>query len=314
MKVSIYPDVPLPSGMRPAVTLGNFDGVHLGHQAIMEELKGRARARKAPSVAVTFEPHPISVLRPQSAPRRIHTAEQKQEILAGLGIDHLVVIPFTAEFSMMSPESFVRDVVVDKLRAAELVLGKDFRFGRERAGDLETLRAFGEVLDFAVRQVEGALYERELISSSRIRQTLAEGRADKAAAMLGRAYFVDGKVVKGDGRGRVIGFHTANLELSGSILVGDGVYVTTSRVMGQLHPGMSHIGSRPTFGVNSRAVETHLFDFSEDIYDHHLRLYFHERIRGTMAFAGVEELRRQLGADRDRVKEFFRDRGWKLVL
>ncbi len=314
MRVSTYPDVFLSTGARPAVTLGNFDGVHLGHRSIMNQLKDRARTRGAPSVAVTFEPQPISVLRPEAAPRRILTPEQKQEVLATVGIDHLVIIRFTAEFSRMNPEPFMRDILVDKLHAAELVLGTNFRFGRGRAGNLETLRSFGTSLGFAVIEVEPALHRGEMISSSRIRRTLTAGNVGDATAMLGRPYFVDGKVVKGDGRGRLIGFHTANLELDGTLLADDGVYVTSARLNDQLHQGMSHIGSRPTFGVDSRALETHLFDFSEEIYGEEIRLYFHERLRGTVAFNGLEELRQQLAVDREQAREFFRDRGPNLVL
>jgi riboflavin kinase/FMN adenylyltransferase len=314
MIVSVYPDVALPRGARPAVTLGNFDGVHRGHQAIMEKLKSRARELSAPSVAVTFEPHPVSVLRPEGAPGRIQTPEQKQETIATLGIDHLLVIPFTVEFSRKEPEEFVREVVVGKLRAAELILGSNFRFGHGRAGGLDTLRSFGRSLGFAVYEVEPALVEGEMISSSRVRRALNEGDAEKAAVMLGRPYFVDGEVVKGDGRGRLIGFHTANLDLTGSLLLDDGVYVTSARVGDHHHSGMSHIGRRPTFGLDSRTVETHLFDFSQEIYGAWLRLYFHHRIRGTRTFEGPEALRRQLSSDREAAARFFRDPGRTLVL
>jgi riboflavin kinase/FMN adenylyltransferase len=296
------------------VTLGNFDGVHIGHQAIMRKLKSRGRELAAPSVAVTFEPHPVSVLRPEGAPNRIQTPEQKQETIATFGIDHLLVIPFTIEFSRKDPEDFVREIVHGELRAAELVLGSNFRFGHGRAGDLETLRSFGRDLGFTVIEVEPALVEGEMISSSRVRQVLSEGDAGKAAAMLGRPYFVDGKVVKGDGRGRLIGFHTANLKVAASILLDDGVYVTHARIGDRRHAGMSHIGRRPTFGLDSRTVETHLFDFSRDIYGSWLRLYFHHRIRGTQAFEGLEALRRQLDSDREQAARFFRDPERNLML
>jgi riboflavin kinase/FMN adenylyltransferase len=314
MKVSTYPEISIPRDVRPVVTLGNFDGVHLGHQTIMKELKARARELETPSLAVTFEPHPISVLRREAAPRRIQTPEQKQETLASLGIELLLVIPFTMDFSMMEPELFVRDIIVGKLHAAELVLGTNFRFGRGRGGDLEMLRSFGRELDFTVLEVEPAIIEGEMISSSRVRGLLESGNAEKAAAMLGRPYFVDGQVVKGDGRGKRIGFQTANLDLTGPLLLDDGVYITSARVSDRLHEGMSHVGRRPTFGLDSRTVETHLFDFSEEIYGDRVRLYFHHRIRGTVAFRGAEELRRQLSADREQALEFFRDPGRNLVL
>jgi riboflavin kinase/FMN adenylyltransferase len=314
MKVSIYPDVSLPSGARPTVTLGNFDGVHRGHQSIMAVLKQRASELGSLSVAITFEPHPISVLRPEAAPRRIQTPEQKQEALGEVGIDHLLIVPFTIEFSKMGPEEFVRTVVVEKLHAAELVLGTNFRFGHGRAGDLDTLRALGRNADFIVREVDPAGFDEEMISSSRIRRVLANGDVRRAAEMLGRRYFVDGTVVRGDGRGRLIGFHTANLDLTGALLVDDGVYVTSARMADRELTGMSHVGSRPTFKLDSRTVETHLFDFSQEIYGEPLRLYFHERIRGTVTFEGPEELRKQLENDRERAREFFRDPERNLVL
>jgi riboflavin kinase/FMN adenylyltransferase len=314
MIISTYPEVLLPNEARPAVTLGNFDGVHVGHQAIMRTLRERARTLSAPSVAVTFEPHPMSVLRPQKAPSRIQTPEQKQETIATLGVDYLLIIPFTVGFSRKEPGEFIREVVVDKLRAEELVLGTNFRFGHSRAGDLGTLRRFGRELGFNVLEVEPALVDGEIISSSRVRWVLAKGDAEKAGAMLGRPYFVDGKVVKGDGRGRLIGFHTANLDLTGTLLLDEGVYVTSARVGDLHHRGMSHIGRRPTFGLDSRTVETHLFDFSEDIYGNWVRLYFHDRIRGTVAFEGPEGLRRQLASDRERALEFFRDSERNLML
>ncbi len=314
MKVSTYPDVSLPSGARPAVTLGNFDGVHRGHQSIMAELMERARDLGSVSVAITFEPHPISVLRPEAAPRRIQTPEQKQEALGEVGVDHLLIVPFTIEFSKMGPDEFVRTVVVEKLHAAELVLGSNFRFGHGRSGDLDTLRALGRDSDFVVREVEPAGFDEEMISSSRIRRVLANGDLRHAADMLGRPYFVDGEVVRGDGRGRLIGFHTANLDLTGALLVDDGVYVTSATLGDQVCRGMTHVGSRPTFGLDSRTVETHLFDFSKEIYGDSLRLYFHERIRGTVTFQGPEELRKQLEFDREQALEFFRGPGRNLML
>ena len=314
MRVSTYPEVALPPEARPVVTFGNFDGVHLGHQSIMEELRARSQALDAPSMVVTFEPHPISVLRPEAAPQRIQTPEQKQETLSRIGIEELIVVPFTPKFSKLEPQEFVRSVIVDKLRAAELVLGHNFRFGHGRVGDLDTLRAFGPKYGFVVHEVSPATAGKEMISSSRIRRALGDGEVERAASMLGRAYFVDGRVIKGDGRGRLIGFHTANLELTGSLLVNDGVYVTSVRVGDDVHQGMSHVGRRPTFGLDSHTVETHLFGFSEEIYGEWLRLYFHGRIRGTVRFEGPQELKQQLDSDRERAFEFFRDHGRNLVL
>jgi riboflavin kinase/FMN adenylyltransferase len=314
MKVCHYPNVDLPEGARPAVTLGNFDGVHLGHRKAMELLRERARALGAPAVAVTFEPHPVSVVRPDQAPKRILTPELKEEVLAELGIDYLVIIHFTAEFSRIEPEAFVEQVLVDTLHAAELVLGANFRFGRGRAGDLDALRALGERHGFVVHQIEAASHDGAIISSSRIRRSLAEGDVDEARLMLGRPYFLQGTVIEGDGRGRLMGFPTANVKVDGDVLVGDGVYVTDALVEGERRHGMTHVGRRPTFGLDERMVETHLFDFAREVYGVQARLYFHHRIRGTVAFDSAEALKARLEQDEAEARAFFRGHGRNLVL
>jgi riboflavin kinase/FMN adenylyltransferase len=307
MRISYYPEVDLREGARPAVTLGNFDGVHLGHQKAFALLRERAGDLRAPSVAVTFEPHPVSVLRPERAPKRILTPKQKQEVIDAQGIDHLVVIHFTKEFSLLTAEEFVDRVLVRKLRAAELVLGANFRFGRGREGDLESLRKLGAGLGFVVHQVEAARYKGEVLSSSRIRKSLEEGAVDEAKAMLGRPHFLDGEVVRGDGRGKLMGFPTANLKVDGDVIVADGVYVTEATVSGTTVSGMTHVGRRPTFGLEERTVETHLFDFDRDLYGARIRLRFHHRIRGTVKFSSAEALQEQLRRDRDEARRFLGD-------
>ena len=299
MRVSYYPDVDLRGSARPAVTLGNFDGVHLGHQRAFALLQERARALQAPSVAVTFEPHPVSVLRPDNSPKRILTPKLKQEVIAAQSIDHLVVIHFTREFSRITAEEFVSRVLVEKLQVAELVLGANFRFGHGREGDLQSLRNLGERFGFVVHQVEASEHEGEIISSSRIRRSLEEGAVEAAAAMLGRPHFFEGDVIRGDGRGKLMGFPTANLKVDGDVLVADGVYVTEATVADAVVPGMTHVGRRPTFGLEERTVETHLFDFDRNLYDARIRLHFHHRIRGTVKFSSAEALQEQLRLDRE---------------
>jgi len=304
MRVSYYPDVDLRGSARPAATLGNFDGVHLGHQRAFALLQERARVLQAPSVAVTFEPHPVSVLRPEHAPKRILTPKLKEELIAAHSIDHLVVIHFTREFSRITAEEFVSRVLVEKLQVAELVLGANFRFGHGREGDLESLRNLGARFGFVVDQVEAEAHEGEIISSSRIRRSLEEGAVDEAAAMLGRPYFFEGDVIRGDGRGKLMGFPTANLKVDGDVLVADGVYVTEATIGGETVPGMTHVGRRPTFGLEERSVETHLFDFDRDLYDARIRLHFHHRIRGTVKFSSAEALQEQLRLDREEAQGF----------
>ena len=314
MKVCYYPDVDLPDGARPCVSLGNFDGVHLGHQRAIGLLKTRAKEASVPCVALTFEPHPVSVLRPEHAPRRILTPELKQEVLAALGLNLLVVIHFTREFSRLTAESFVDEVLVGSLQASEIVLGSNFRFGRGRTGDLESLRALGEGRGFVVHEVEATIHKGEMISSSRIRRSLAAGGVDEACEMLGRPYFFDGSIVEGDGRGRLMGFPTANVNVEGEVLVEDGVYVTEARIGGERLQGMTHVGCRPTFGLDGRMVETHLFDFSREVYGEPIRLYFHQRVRGTLAFESADVLMRQLERDRDKARHFFDESRGNLLL
>ena len=306
MRVSYYPDVDLRGSARPAVTLGNFDGVHLGHRRAFALLRERAQALQAPSVAVTFEPHPVSVLRPDNAPKRILTPRLKQEMIAAQSIDHLVVIHFTREFSRITAAEFVSRVLVEKLQVAELVLGANFRFGHGREGDLESLRKLGERFGFVVHQVEAEGHGGEIISSSRIRRSLEEGAVEEAAAMLGGPYFLEGDVVRGDGRGKLMGFPTANLKIDGDVLVADGVYVTEATSAGATLPGMTHVGRRPTFGLEERTVETHLFDFDRDIYNERIRLHFHHRIRGTVKFSSADALMEQLRLDREEAQRFLR--------
>lgn len=313
MKIFSYPDVDLRFDDRPLATLGNFDGVHLGHQAAMALLRERASLSGSPSMVITFEPHPVSVLRPESAPKRLMTAEQKAEAIAAEGVDRLIIVRFSQEFSKMAPREFVADFLVGSLGVSELVLGGNFRFGTARSGDLATLRGFGAEFGFSVHEVSPSIVSGEMISSSRIRASILSGELDGAAAMLGRPYFVQGIVVAGDGRGRTIGFPTANLEVNGDVLVEDGVYVTSTEFEGQKHQSMTHLGHRPTFGVTERAIETHLLNFDANLYGKKLTLSFFDRIRGTVAFDSADALRNQLMRDQSQVRSYFAQTGRNLV-
>lgn len=318
MKVCYYPDVDLSDGARPVVTLGNFDGLHLGHQKAMALLRERARELDTQAVAVTFEPHPVSVLRPDMAPKRILSPKLKQEVIGQTGIDVLVVVHFTESFSQMEPDAFVEQVLIGKLRASEIVLGEDFHYGRDRGGNLDTLRLAGERFGFIVHRVQAYTHDGGVVSSTRIRQALASGDVDAARAMLGRPHFLEGVVERGDGRGRLMGFPTANIRVDDDtdVLLGDGVYVTQAVVNGDaaVHNGMTHVGSRPTFGLEARTVETHLFDFDREIYGQSIRLFFWDRVRGTVRFDSADGLRKQLGHDQQQARAFFERQGRNLVL
>ncbi len=321
MRICYYPEVDLPEDARPVLTLGNFDGVHLGHQKAMDLVKVRAKALSCPAAALTFEPHPVAVLRPDKAPKRILTPALKQEVISEMGLDLLVVIHFTKAFSRIGPEDFVEQVLVEKLRVRELVLGENFRFGRGRSGDLDALRKLGERHGFVVHQIEASIHKRAMISSSRIREALRDAQVGEAGAMLGRPFFIEGEVIEGDGRGRLMGFPTANIKMNGDLLLDDGVYVTDAvvdtRSLGantNRFTGMTHVGRRPTFGLEERIVETHLFDFDGQIYGATVRLYFHHRVRATVAFDSAEALRAQLERDQKVARAFFRETGRNLVV
>jgi len=282
----------------PAATVGNFDGVHRGHQALVSAAVAHARDRAGTSVVLTFEPHPSRVLSPHRAPSALMTLEQKAEVLDGLGVDVLAVLPFTAELAGRTPEEFARLVLAEALGARLVVVGTNFRFGRERLGDLGQLRELGRSLGFEVEGLAPLLHEGAPISSSRVREALARGAVEAVPALLGRRYFVDGTVVRGAGRGRTIGIPTANLEVVNETLPGGGVYACWAMTDGgPLQPSVANIGRRPTFGGGQVTVEAHLLEFDANLYGRRLRLEFEARLREERAFPGPDALREQILRD-----------------
>jgi riboflavin kinase / FMN adenylyltransferase len=275
----------------PAVTIGNFDGVHLGHQALVAAAVERARAGGGVVVVLTFDPHPARVVSPDRAPAALSTPAQKEELLAGLGVDRLAVLPFDARVAGLDPEAFARQVLVGTLGARHVVVGETFRFGRRRAGDARGLAVLGERLGFDVRAIPPVVAEGEPISSSRVRDALARGDVRSARVLLGRPYFVDAVVVRGDGRGRAIGVPTANLEPENEVLPAPGVYAARCLVPGRRWSGAAvNLGHRPTFGGGPTTLEAHLLDFEGDIYGVRVRLEFLGRVRGEQRFEGAEAL------------------------
>jgi len=285
-------------GPGAVVTVGNFDGVHRGHQALVGEAVAAARAAGSPAVVLTFEPHPARVLAPGQAPTSLMTLEQKAEVLAGLGVDRLAVLPFTREVAETDAEGFARRVLAQALASVRVVVGSDFRFGRGREGDVAALVALGPSLGFAVRAVEPVWHDGAPISSSRVREELARGAVGPAGALLGRPFFVDGRVVRGDGRGRTIGFPTANLEVVNETLPSHGVYASRVRTPdGTLRPAVVNLGRRPTFGGETLVLEAHLLDFEADLYGAGLRVAFVERLRDERKFPAREALVEQVRTD-----------------
>lgn len=285
---------------KAVVALGNFDGVHLGHRAVLRRAVEEARGRGLRSVAATFDPHPRSVLRPGGAVGLLTTVAARRELLLEAGVDEVAVILFDIELSKKSPEEFVGEVLVGRLGAEVVVVGENFRFGHKAAGSLEDLRRImhsvgGEAFGVPVAGSNGGGVE---ISSTRIRELLGEGRVEDASRLLGRPYSLRGEVVVGDKRGRTIGFPTANLAPDSSVVVpARGVYACFVEIDGERWPSSVNIGVAPTFGERESRVEAHVLDFDGDLYGKVIEVEFLRRIRGEKRFSGVDELVARIGRD-----------------
>ena len=289
---SVPPDVG-PS----AVALGTFDGVHLGHRAILGTALARARAAGIQSVACTFDRHPMEVLHPDRAPRPITTLEERFALIGEAGIDALVVLAFTPELAAIEPEAFVKDVLLARLRAREIVVGYNHRFGRGARGDTRLLEELAGRLGFRAHVVPPMTVDGAAVSSSEIRAALQRGDVTGASRGLGRPYTITGRVTTGAGRGRTLGFPTANIAPDRPLLVARGVYLGKVAVDDRAHAAVVNVGVRPTFGEDTLAVEAHLLDFTGDLYEREVQLAFLERLRDEMRFPSVEELKAQVFRD-----------------
>src|SRR5687768_5909571 len=262
----------------PVLALGNFDGLHRGHVKIIERIQRGAAERGGMSVVLTFHPHPPRVLRPDKAPALLMTKAQKLDALARAGVQGAAVVNFTADMSQWEPDRFVKTVLVDWLRVAEVWVGADFLFGRDRSGNFTLLRSLGAQHGFRAEKIDPVRYKDFVVSSTRIRRLVSEGRVDEAGALLGHHYAIDGVVVEGAKRGREIGFPTANLQTSNDLLPPHGVYATAISIDGALHPSVTNIGQRPTFGDQLQTtIETHVLGLSRSLYGRVLRLAFVQR-------------------------------------
>jgi len=287
------PVTPEPSVVAP----GNHDGVHLGHRALIAAARSRAATDRLRTVAMFFDPHPSEVLSHGASPMALTTADRRRELLVDAGCDSVVIQPFDAAFASLSPEDFTSQILVSRLGARAVVVGPDFRFGHRRAGDLGSLRALGAVHGFDVVTVRPVIVGGERVSSTRVRELLSAGDAAAAAELLGRVHDVSGTVEKGDGRGRSLGYPTANLRCDPVALPADGVYAVVARVPGTgIVGGVANIGVRPTFDAG-RAVEVHLLDESQTLYGARLRIGFVERLRPERRFDDVEALKTQIAQD-----------------
>jgi riboflavin kinase/FMN adenylyltransferase len=290
-------------GDAPVVlTIGNFDGVHLGHAALLAETRAQAASARAQSALLTFDPHPRCVLDPAHCPQSLTTVGEKASVLASVGLDRLVVLPFTRAVSAWGAEQFC-DMLRDAFDLRALVVGHDFALGHKRQGDIAFLRGYGERHGFAVVVVDAVRVGEEVVSSSRIRSLLGDGNVRRAAALLGRSYFMDAVVEHGEEVGRHLGFPTANLSIaSAKCLPAPGVYAMWFRVDGAWHAAATNVGYRPTFGGDRLTVEAFLLEFAGDLYDREVRAVFVERLREERAYAAVDELVAQIGRDVDEVR------------
>ncbi len=307
METIHYPDDARPAWLsHPVLALGNFDGLHRGHLKIIERVKRGAVEHGGTPMAMTFDPHPPRIVRPDKAPPLLMTTEQRVEAIARAGIQCLAIVRFTPEMSRWDPEMFVRTVLVEWLRVAEVWVGANFLFGHDRSGNFTTLRALGQRYGFRAEKIDPVRYKEFVVSSTRIRRLVSEGRMDEAGSLLGRQYSIDGEVVEGRKRGRLLGFPTANLRTDNELLPPHGVYATTLTIGKDVRASITNIGLRPTFGDTlTTTIETHVLAHQQDLYGQKVRLGFVQRLRDERRFDDVDALRTQIEADARRATRLF---------
>jgi riboflavin kinase / FMN adenylyltransferase len=287
----------------PVLALGNFDGVHIGHRAILKEALARARSVGGRAFALTFDPLPARRLFPDRAPPTLVTLEDKLELLRATGLDGVIVIDFTLELSRVSARDFVHDYLLGKIGARTVVVGHSVSFGHKRAGNAAAMVALGRELGFETVVVGPVKTDGVEVSSTKIRELIGAGDVRMAARLLGRDHFLSGVVVRGRERGRKLGFPTANLACETECLPPDGVYATRVVLADGAHPSVSNIGSNPTFNEAARSIEAHIFDFDRDLYGARIKLEFVERLRGERKFESPQALASQIAADLQRARE-----------
>jgi riboflavin kinase/FMN adenylyltransferase len=290
----------------PVLALGNFDGLHRGHRKIVERVRRVASERGGTALVMTFHPHPPRIVRPDKAPPLLMTEAQKLEALAQAGVQGAAIVRFTPELSRWDPETFVRAVLVEWLHVSEVWVGANFLFGRDRAGNFSMLRSLGARYGFKAEKIDPVRYKDFVVSSTRIRRLIGEGRVDEAGALLGHQYYIDGIVTAGDRRGRMLGFPTANLCTENELLPPHGVYATTARVGAVVYPSVTNVGTRPTVDSSGRTtIEAHVFNFDRDIYGATVRLGFVQRLRDERAFDSLDALKAQIAEDSHAARVLF---------
>ena len=309
--MKVHTDLNNFSALNPVVTIGTFDGVHLGHKKVIKRLQELARKVNGETVIFTFYPHPRLVLNThQDELRLINTLEEKKILLEKEGVDHMVIYPFTKEFSKLSYTDFVEKILVGQLGMKSLVVGYDHKFGHKRKGTYEDLKVYADKLNFNIEQLEVLNVDAIDISSTKIRQALAEGDIQTTNKYLGHRYFIKGIVVDGKKLGHEIGFPTANVDPQESykLVPKDGVYAVKVEIDEVMYTGMLNIGFRPTVNhqMDNRSIEVNIFDFDENIYYKNISIYFYKRIRNEQMFKGIDALKEQLVKDKETVLEFFK--------
>lgn len=281
----------------PVLTIGNYDGIHTGHQEIIRRVVMKAREIGGTPVLMTFHPHPLSVLKPDSYIRLITPLHLKKKLVESFGIDVMLLLPFDAQFQELSPEFFVKRLLFESLGIKWIFVGYDFKFGKNGKGNVDTLKELSKTYDFGCDVVEAIRISGERVGSNAIRKLIMEGDVEKAGTFLGRPHMIEGTVVKGENRGKTLGFPTINLDTFFELVPKNGVYVTEVELKGKRKPAVTNIGYNPTFGGKKFVMETHILDFSGNLYGKEVMIYFHKRVRQEMKFSGIEELKQQIAKD-----------------
>ena len=288
----------------PVLTIGNFDGVHLGHQRIFQLVKEKAREIGGESIVFTFEPHPAAVLAPKLKPLLITPLEEKLRLIEDQGMDITICANFSEEFADQKPEDFVKKILYDQIKIRQLFVGHDYTFGKNRRGNIALLKEFGRMLGFNVEVVEAVRVEGMVVSSTRVRELIQKGEMREAAKLLGRNYLLIGQVIRGHGRGsRKLGFPTANLRPAGVLYPKPGIYAVLAIYEGKRYAGVANLGWNPTFQDQKFSIEVHMLNFHQEIYGHRLRVEFVERLRDEVLFCSPEELIAQIKKDIARAKK-----------
>jgi riboflavin kinase/FMN adenylyltransferase len=296
------------------LTIGNFDGVHLGHQKILLEVSKRAEEIKGTSMAMTFEPHPMKVLAPDREIRILTPFDEKAKLIANLGIDVLLCINFNRGFANLLPDEFIRDVLVKKIHVKEVVVGSNYTFGKNKKGTVDLLRRRGEKYGFRVKVMRHARINSDIVSSSKIRSLLSKGAVSEVSTFFGRAYSIEGRVIRGKGRGRsLLNIPTANITTPVEIAPKEGVYAVRVGFNNSVLEGVANIGKNPTFGNADVSYEVHLFNFSRDILGKVIRIYFIDRVRGERQFPDPSSLEKQIRNDIEYTKKILSTNHPKLI-